>query len=765
MTQQYAASVVSQPVRLDPGTYDRSPSLTDDEREGLAALAGGQHHVSSTRATDAARSKAIRVLTPIDDALLTIGVALGRQRSRLTLVRAMHERDLAFWGWSHRQWLDTLHTTDGDFRQLVIAVAYLLVDRRDLHSAFPGTNRRLLACRVFGISAVEESTGRVLSHLEHRGYGPTLGGPALRGALYELMLQTGSPRLEDLCVDARALVQLRSGAHALRWGIRQLATALAGMGVLTASPFPAQVAPEEWLTRATASQVNVHSDWLTWSQRWLLTSPLSKKARESTYYCLLKCGRWLADRHSHATTPGQWDRQLAAQWVAAVDRMLVGEWAHAPSTFRYKHRVGQPMSARSKDQHIGYLRRFFQDCQEWEWIPRRFDPARALRTPRSITNLIGPDPRVIADDVWAKLMWAGLNLEPSDLPQHAGPHGGPWYPLPMVRAVAILWLFAGLRVGEIGRLPVGCIRWQSADIEARTADGDEQLVCLLDVPTNKSGTSFTKPVDRTVGEAVDAWEAVRPQQPRFTDLKTGHAVDMLFAYRGSLLSPKYVNRILIPMLCRKANVPREDARGRITSHRARSTIATQLYNAKDPMTLFELQAWLGHRSPETTQHYARITPTTLARAYTDAGYFARNVRTIEVLVDRDAVQNGAAASGEPWQFFDLGHGYCTYSFFEQCPHRMACARCDFYVPKPSTQADLVEAKSNLQRMLAQIPLTDDERAAVEDGQAAVDQLLGRLADIRTPAGPTPRALGMPPLAVTLPLRPAKDPALPASDSV
>jgi integrase len=48
-----------------------------------------------------------------------------------------------------------------------------------------------------------------------------------------------------------------------------------------------------------------------------------------------------------------------------------------------------------------------------------------------------------------------------------------------------------------------------------------------------------------------------------------------------------------------------DVRGNITSHRARSTTATQLYNAKEPMTLFELQAWLGHRSPNTTQHCRR----------------------------------------------------------------------------------------------------------------------------------------------------------------
>jgi hypothetical protein len=47
---------------------------------------------------------------------------------------------------------------------------------------------------------------------------------------------------------------------------------------------------------------------------------------------------------------------------------------------------------------------FFRDCQEWEWIPRRFDVATALRTPRSINPLLGPDPRVIADDIWAKLL-------------------------------------------------------------------------------------------------------------------------------------------------------------------------------------------------------------------------------------------------------------------------------------------------------------------------------------------------------------------------
>jgi len=221
--------------------------------------------------------------------------------------------------------------------------------------------------------------------------------------------------------------------------------------------------------------------------------------------------------------------------------------------------------------------------------------------------------------------------------------------------------------------------------------------------------------------------------------------------RAQPVAKQYINHTIIPALCGKAGVPTADVRGNITSHRARSTIASQLYNAKEPMTLFELQAWLGHGTPNTTQHYAKITPNTLSKAYSEAGYFARNVRTIEVLVDRDAVISGAAAAGEPWQHYDLGHGWCTYSFFEQCPHRMACARCDFYTPKDSTKAQLLEASGNLQRMLASIPLTDDERAAVDDGHTAVAALLDRLADVPTPAGPTPRELGTPATATMLPI--------------
>ncbi|MFC7208909.1 hypothetical protein ACFQOZ_21470 [Comamonas endophytica] len=116
------------------------------------------------------------------------------------------------------------------------------------------------------------------------------------------------------------------------------------------------------------------------------------------------------------------------------------------------------------------------------------------------------------------------------------------------------------------------------------------------------------------------------------------------------------------------------------------------------------------------------------------------MRTIAVLVDQDAVRSGAAARGEPWRFYDLGHGLCTYDFFDQCPHRMACAKCSFYLPKDSAKAQALEAGANLTRMLQEIPLQDTERAAVEDGIEAMEKLVDSLSHTITPDGRTPNAI-------------------------
>ena len=739
-----ALAAVREPERrwrplIDPSCYDRTAALTAGERRALALL--DEHRYRWPSGVAGALE---RLIAPVDDALDVIEshpAWWGRSTTRSLLLRGACDHQLAFWGWDRDQWAQALRGAHNNYRQAVAAVGYLLCDQRDLHDVFGRWKLRRLTDRVFGSGPVDRAVARVQGYLDGLGQATMLQRPNLQHALYEWMLLAGSPLLEDLAQQSELLGWLRAREvnNARRHGVEQLARTLFEMGVFGRMPFQTQPSREEWLARSQAGEIDVPPVWLAWTRRWFETSTLALSSRRHTYYALIKVGRWLHAEHPDRADPASWDRELAAEWVATVQRLKVGELSKSLNANAMRARCGEVLSPRSKASLLGSIRVFFCDLQEWEWIERRFDPRRALGIPRSIAALIGPDPRVIAEEVWAKLMWAGLNLGEDDLPKHGTPGatGAAWYPLELVRAVALLWLFAGLRVDEILRLRVGAIRWQTTP----DADADaSERVCLLDVPTNKTTSAFTKPVDRIVGDAIEAWQAVRPAQPRFPDRKTGQLVDMLLAYRGARLGEKYINRVLVPLLCRKAGVPGEDVRGAITSHRARATIATQLYNAKDPMSLFELQAWLGHSNPSSTQHYARITPLTLTKAYTDAGYFARNVRTIEVLLDRDAITNGQAVQGGPFEFYDLGHGYCSYSFFEQCPHRMACARCDFYLPKPSSEAQLLEAKDGLQRMLVEIPLTDNERAAVEGDQAAVGRLIDLLVDSPTPAGPTPREL-------------------------
>jgi integrase len=678
-----------------------------------------------------------------------LSIPEGRYHSRGALdavgiiLHACATRQCAFWTWSPATWIaDVLKPSqrafqraypgwiDGAVRPYLVALAYLL----DCFAAFHllgSFNRLTLATRVFDPTLVQQAVDPIMTTLREWGYQSAQRTADFPGLVSALLVHNHSPYLADLTASVienfrRDDVTCPRKSSAL-YAIHR---AIAALGFVDP--------PRRSHSGSRPEIEGVDAVWQEWVQQWVTTSTLTPKVRQTFRTILFKVGRWLAQQHPEVREPAQWTRELCAAYLAQVERMCVGDYVqrrHGLGT-----RIGRPLSARTKAGYIVAVRTFFHNCQEWEWIPRRFDPARALATPRSILALTGPNPRVIADDIWAKLLWAGLNLETADLPLSAS---GQFYPLELVRAIALVWLFAGLRSDEIARLRLGCIRWQP---EAGTMRGpavggvENEAICLLDVPMHKTGVAFTKPVDPIVGRTIADWEALRPEQPLLLDRRSGEPVQFLFCYRAKPIPKEYLNHRLIPILCRKAGVPLQDARGRITSHRARATIASHLYNAKEPMTLFELQAWLGHQSPETTQYYARITPTTLAKAYTDAGYFARNVRTIEVLIDREAVEQGAVATGMPWQYFDLGHGYCTYSFFEQCPHRMACARCDFYLPKGSTQSQLLEAKDHLQQMLAAIPLTEEERAAVEDGKEALDRLLERLVDVPTPTGQTPQQL-------------------------
>lgn len=708
--------------------YDRAPEVRQSERAAIRALLALRVRFGERGAhARAAHTRALeRVIRPLRDAVgLT---AAKRHTSNAAIVLILRETLSArrtFWAWSEERWRALLGSDSRKFtarnggaqdvRIEVAAIAYLLGCFRDV-GALGRFQREGLARRVFG-AAADAAVTRVRSVVAEWGYANRL---TVVSCVCEALLRNESPVLEHL--NCEALERFRTISPLGKGSLyHQLGKALHAMGILE-RPL-GLAAPHSGFKREDPS-TGVSAGWRDWVERWTMASTMA--SRRDVRHHLYKIGRWLVASHPTVTAPGQWDRRLAAEYVSAVTRMRVGDFTIRNVALK---RQGELLSPRAMACELAAARSFFYDCQEWAWIPRTFDPGRSLALPRSIKALIGPNPRVVADELWPRLLWAGLNLREEDLPR-GGRDGvqGPTYPLEYVRALALVWLFAGLRSHDISRLRVGCVRWQP-----RTAGQQDARLCLLDIPTNKTGTAFTKPVDACVGEAIEGWQRVRPRQPQCVDHKTGERVDFLFMHRARPMRRMIINESLIPILCRKAGTPETDVRGRITSHRARATIASQLFNSRDPMSLSELQQWLGHASPASTQHYVAITPTRLARAYANAGYLERNVRAVEVLIDQDALKKGAAASGERWRYYDLGHGLCSYEFFASCAHRMACARCDFYGPKASSRAQVIEAKGSLLRVYEEIPLTDEEREAVDGDVCALQRLEQKLAGVPTPS--------------------------------
>lgn len=714
---------------LDIGAYDQRMALTKTEYSQV------QHFVDAWDTGKRPRISQLRpalprLVMPILDALRYLDVHEGVPIATLQLyLRIMHQRKEAYWGWDeaiiadivNRDWSAHLPGRESYAKRHFLTSAYLLYRPLDFDqiACFDLTS---FARQVFGAQHFEALLEQVLLALQAIGQTGTYSATTMNVVLAKALLTNQQPNLEQIPAELLNRLYYQTDVVVQRAAFYRLSKVLFHLGI-----HQRLIEPDRRSNDEIETLRDVPNEWHQWCQRWQNTSTLSPVSRRRIYFVLLKAGRWVMATCPEKAHPEQWTRETVAQYIAAVNHMRVGDWS-ARRCFRTD---GQALSPRSRIAYIEGVRTFFVDCQTWGWLPVRFDPTRAFRIPNWISSQAQPNPRTIRDDIWGKLLMAGLNLTESDLPIIKSMRGRDEmlvYPLELVRALCIVWLFCGLRRDEILRLRVNCIRWEIED------------VCLLEVPVNKTGQSFHKPVDQVVGETIARWCQVRPASASMLDQKTNERVQFLFVYRGQQIGKDYINDKLIPILCRKANLPLEDARGRITSHRARSTIASQLANAPEPMSLGELQQWLGHQNPDTTRHYIRVTPVRQAKAYHDAEYLKHNLRLIDVLIDVEAVRK--SDPDNPWRFYHLGHGYCTYDFFDQCQHRMACAHCGFYVAKSSMKAQWLEANQYLKRMSQTLMLTDAERAAVDDGIEAAERLFIMLSEVPTPDQQTTRVISV-----------------------
>jgi integrase len=558
-----AAALPPYVPRIDPARYDRAAEFAPEEWQALAAWQTwqGQGQIRRTLA---------RLHRPLLDVLVdaTGGVPPERVCTIRFVLREMQRTRTPFWAWDDRQWLGLLgmpQTGHPFVRSHLLAIAYQLTGFARLHELERMHSISTTARLVFGDEPYKTALVRLAGALGGIGYKNTTITNNLPMVLSFLMMEARDPRLE--AIDAALLGRLRDRYPSQIGGFAvMISSGLAALGILEV-PLPllrASTCPEK-------QSEGVDPQWAGWCRRWLQTSTLRPRTRSATHTWLLRVGLWLRKAHPEVTAPDHWSAEVCADFLAAVDRRRVGEWALATSGTNWSRRIGEPVKASSKKVTIQSVRRFLADCQLWDWVRLRCNPRLHLATPRGIEALTGPNPRAIDDHIWLKLIWASLNLTPADCPARIR------YPYEMLRAVAVVWTHAGLRPNEIIRLRVGCARSQDDDVidEAGKVTPAGTL-CYLDVPVGKTGNAYVKPVAAVVLQHVGAWEVVRPAQDPVLDERTGERVSFLFQFRGRAVSQHIIHAAVIPMLCAKAGVAVQDSMGKITSHRGRASAVTAL---------------------------------------------------------------------------------------------------------------------------------------------------------------------------------------------
>jgi hypothetical protein len=727
-----------QSITLDISRYERASLIHPQQLEVLQCMIERRTAVSPK---NWAYKMVGPLLQPVRDLLQMFGYTQTTQAYYLwQMILGLITLRKPFWVWTAAEWKSIPGNTHRtirrpDSRPVIAAIAYHLTGKNLIEAFWQPTERidyYLLASRFFGWNVLDRSANVLGNHLVAMGYSTQKSARVGRySAICIGAILLGKP---DVTTWTPADLEFLNDNERFLAGhctIYAISRALCDLGYHTQSFGPRRAMG--W-HRNSDPHAGVAPQWAHWVDRFIRTAPIEIATKKGYFGELIQVGRWLNDIHPDIVHPKQWTRNLAAEYIGELMNFTVGRYALPNNPTIDKKRM-QKLAPQAILSRLTALRSAYKYSVEWGWFRARFDPASSLRIPSSLSAQLKSAPRDVDDDIWAKLVAAAISFRPEDFPPLIQ------YPMPFVRAVAIVWTFAALRQDEICRLSVDCIKWSSTTIDLIDNEQRSLPTCQLMVPVNKTSPAFSKPVDAIVGEAIEAWLKVRPPaQPPLRDRKTGALTAYLFQYRGRKLGPSFLNRTVIPWLCEIAGVPLSDAKGKITTHRARSTIATQLANADEPMTLFELKEWLGHGQVQSTVHYLHMRPERLRQSFEKADYFRQNIGRMRVLLDISAIENGQAATGTTYKYYDLGHGYCGDRFFSRCPHRMACAKCSYYVPKESSLAHHLEAQNHNQRLLSEVPLRPIEIAAAKGDEAARQALIQRLENVPTPDGRTPKEI-------------------------
>jgi integrase len=724
-----------------PSDYpDRDPVLSEEERKGIAfllTLSSGQYRVFEQQ---------VALLKRVTQPLLDVLALLEQWRPRKSQVRRQHflkyflrhvlQTNTLYWGWSRSLWETVIdaapthlpgkahkeeagHALACPNSLLAHLAAYLFADVLYLtgNRAFPA---RKMGEIIFGSDVLQTTLDRIMEPWLAAGFtDKQTSQVALMFAIVLALLVNHNPSPEALTPSILEEIQALELRRDVRWRVEQLQRAL--FSLQEQKEEHKQIVPP---FRAE-SFAEIHPRWSAWLRAFWQQTPISQSSRNRITRDVLTACRWLAQRYPQVIEPCQWTSEIASQYVAYVcNEATVYDYASSRQrqyiTKYLKKRQGEPLKPSSKKARLVGLKGFFRCLQKYSYevdgrmeprLPLSWKPDDIFAIPEAVRAQIQPNPRNIEEEAWLKLIWTACTLNAEMVKEAA--LGTKMYPLPLWRAVALVWVTGCRRRDEIRRLPLDCVRseWAPEMVDERGVQLEpaENLWYLL-VPTNKYRGTFWTPIPKYTADAILAWKAIRPQnQPPLEDRKTGERTAYLFQYRGRLIGETFINDSVIPLLCKAAGLtdeegkgkPYKDAVGPITSHRARAS--TAYYLKAMGMSPYDIGKLLGHTNPNRTlPWYLKENLHQLGRMYRKANPLDR---TVHALLDTNA-----AGKGEPCVFYYLADSQdgrprlCGNPNFRTCYHQLQCAECEAYIE--TEMAEVIEQRPGILHIAVPIPLPE-----------------------------------------------------------